>query len=45
MTTNLYLEENAKGEKFYKQFMQTCEKAIAQAKNVLKKATLSDLLK
>ncbi len=44
MTNNLYLEEHAKGEKFCKRVEQTYEKAIAQAKNVFKKATLSDLV-
>ncbi len=44
MISGLNLEENAKGEKFCKRVEQTYEKAIAQAKNVFKKATRSDLV-
>ena len=45
MINNLHLEDNAKGEKFYKRAEQVYERAIAQARNVFKNVTLSDLVK
>ncbi len=45
MISNLNLQENAPGEKFCKQIERAYEKAIAEARNIFKNVTLSDLVK
>ena len=44
MTSNLHLEDHAKGEKFCKRVEQAYDKALAQARAVFEKAKLSDLV-
>ncbi|MBW8000718.1 MAG: Rrf2 family transcriptional regulator [Planctomycetes bacterium] len=45
MIGSLDMEVNAKRAKFCKQIEQICEKAAAQARDVLKNTTLADLVK